>query len=173
MKKIYLFFILLFIAGCESNRIDKNYNTISCPSVLFSSNDNLYLGTSDNDFDLKNLIYKSEINNAQFLNGCFNNNGIFRANLSILFTSSPSDEKTIFDNSIILPFYVATLNQDKKLIDIQYYSFNGKFNRDPITDDFIDTDLSNTILIQNKFIESNSIILLGFMLDKKRIEFSD
>ena len=71
---------------------------------------------------------------------------------------------------INLPFYVAVVDENKNLQDIQYYSINGVFKKNPETNEFIETELTKTIFVNLPLMEESLSVVIGFMLDKKRLE---
>ena len=75
-------------------------------------------------------------------------------------------------NIIALPFYLAILDREKKVRDIQYYYTEGNFNKnwESETKEFVETDLSKTISIKILDVDEMMTIIIGFMLDKKQLE---
>ena len=168
MKNIYLFFVILFITGCESSNIsDLNTKFVSCPPVLFSSEHKIYFGISSDDFSIDDLTFRAEINNALFTKECKINDDVFVSDLSILFIINPLVEKL---NSIDLPFYIAILDQNKELVDIHYLSTNKKTNINLQTDSLIETEIIENLLIKSNKINKFSTIIIGFILEKKRLK---
>lgn len=168
MKNIYLFFIFLLISGCSND--NSRYITktpISCPSILFSSEHKIYIGSSAPDISLENIEYRGEINNAIFPNECSLKNSVFSSEFSILFILEP-----LIDNNNLLeiPFYVAILDEKKELQDMLYFLASGKFKKDPQTNKLIETDIIKTIILENQNINESSIIVIGYVLDKKKID---
>ena len=168
MKNIYLFLILLFIIGCEFNPLSKTSSvTISCPSVLFASEHKTYVGSLSEIITLDNIAYQAEINNAVFTKGCHLKDNEFSSNLSLLFIVSPLEES---QNMINLPFYVAVVNESKDVQDIQYYLIKDVFQKNLETNELIETDLTKPILINLPSMDKSSFVVIGFMLDKNRLE---
>ena len=116
-----------------------------------------------------NIAYNAEINNYNFSKGCFINDNVFTASLSILFIVKPLMEK---QNIITLPFYLAILDKEKKVRDIQYYYTEGNFNKNLETEtkELVETELSKTISIKITDVDEMMTIVVGFMLDKKQLE---
>ena len=168
MKNIYLFLVLLLIIGCGFNPLSKTSSVpISCPSVLFSSEHKMYVGSLSDIITLDNIAYQAEINNAVFTEGCHLKDNIFSSNLSLLFIVSPLGE---LQNMINLPFYVAVVNEVKDIKDIQYYSINDVFQKNLETNELIETEITKNILINLPSIDESSLVVIGFMLDKNRLE---
>lgn len=169
MKNIIFFLIFLCLFGCISNPL---YTTkpisISCPRILLASDHKTYVGNNLSDNKLDNITYKAEINNFMFSEGCFTKDDIFSSNLSILFVVSPNKVEL---NKIFLPFYVMILNSQNQILDTQYYSVSGNFSINLETNQFIETDLVKKILINKPNINDSTKIIIGFMLDKKRLDF--
>jgi len=168
VKNILFFLIVFLVVGCSKN---SQFSTqTSCPSVLFSSEHKTYIGSSEESISLDNITYKAEINNYEFLKGCFDNDEYFETELSILFLIQPDKTQT---DDIALPFYVAILDSKDKLIDIQYYNLNESLKVNQENKEFIETDLTTIVKIRMPFsdYERNEIyILIGFMLDKQKLK---
>lgn len=168
MKNIYLIYIFLFISGCGYNLSSNSQTTkLSCPSILFGSGHTVYIGSSNDEISLSNVEYQGEINNAIFSRDCLLKNNIFSSELSILFIMKPFIDEVDF---IDMPFYVAILNQNKELQDILYFSTSGKFKKDPETRQLIETDFTKRLTLENKNINANSIIVIGYIIDEERKE---
>jgi len=171
VKKIYLFFVCLLLIGCGSNIFNKPaIILVSCPEILFSSEHKIYTGTNSDTITFENINYKAEINNAIFSKKCEIENNIFATELSILFISNPLNNKI---KLFTLPYYMALLDKNKNLIDIQYFSTVNEFKKNIDTDNLIETEITNTLFINHEFLvlEEISTIVLGFMLDKNQINF--
>ena len=169
MKKIYLFFIFIFLTGCGYNLASNTKNTaVSCPSILFGSDHQIYIGLSDEDISIDNIEYRGELNNAIFTKKCTLKDNIFSSELSILFILNPFVDEV---KNIYMPFYLAILNQNKELQDMLYFSASGQFKKDLETKNIIETEVTKTLILQHESIDENSIIVIGFVLDNKRKEF--
>ena len=74
MKKYIIIFISLFILSCSSNK--QQTVTYSCPELFFSKNHRVYIASEENSITLDNISYRAEINNYNFIKGCYisNNN---------------------------------------------------------------------------------------------------
>ena len=158
------------LISCGSNSfLTSTKVPVKCPTVLFAAEHKKYLGSNFSSISQDDIAYNAEINNYNFLKGCFINDNFFSASLSILFIAKPLMEK---QNFITLPFYLAILDKNNKVRDIQYYNAEGSFKKNTETEimEFIETDLSKTILIEITDFEENMTIVLGFMLDKKQLE---
>tara|TARA_B110000116_G_scaffold162892_1_gene140834 strand:- start:544 stop:1059 length:516 start_codon:yes stop_codon:yes gene_type:complete len=168
VKNIYLFIIFLFLTGCGYNLTSNTkISDISCPFILFGSDHKVYIDSSSKDISLDNIEYQGELNNAIFNKKCTREDNIFSSELSILFILQPLVDKV---NSVDMPFYIAILNQNKKLQDMLYFSVSGKFKKDLETKKIIETEATKTLILQHESINQDSIIVIGFVLDKKRKE---
>ena len=70
-----------------------------------------------------------------------------------------------------MPVYVALLDSSNKIIEIQYFSVEGEFEKDTDNEKYLQTEISK---IFNFKAQSNSIVsnlIIGFMLDKKQKDF--
>jgi len=168
VKKIYLFLLLLILIGCGF-KPSSNTNSlpITCPSVLFASDHKIYVGTTSEIITLDNIAYQAEINNAVFAKGCQMKDNVFSSDLSLLFIVTPLQK---IQSTINLPFYVAVLDENNNLRDIQYYSINGVFKKNSETSVLIETELTKTIIINLPSMEDSLFFVIGFMLDEKRLE---
>ena len=169
MKNIIFFILLLMLISCGSNSfptLKKEF--INCPTVLFAAEHKKYLGSSSS-FSVDDIVYKAEINNYNFSKGCFINDNTFTASLSILFIVSPIMEK---QNIITLPFYIAILDKENNIRDIQYYYTEGNFKKDLESEnnELLETDLIKKISIEIPDFNGMMKIVVGFMLDKKQLE---
>ena len=168
MKKIYLFLLLLILIGCGFNPLSQTSSIpIACPSVLFASEHKTYVGSLSEIITLDNIVYQAEINNAVFAKECQIKDNVFSSDLALLFIVSPLEKK---NNMINLPFYVAVVDENKNLQDIQYYSISGVFKKNPETNESIETELTKTIFVNLPLMEGSLSVVIGFMLDKKRLE---
>jgi len=168
VKKIYLFLIFFLLTGCQFNVNSKSkLASITCPSILFASEHNIYIDTVAENITLDNISYKAEINNAVFTQECFIDNNIFSSQLSILFLANPVDEA---EKNITLPYYVAVLDINNNILDIQYFLKKDKFTINIDTKEFIETEIQDTILIKFKLVNQSFKIILGFVLDEERVE---
>jgi hypothetical protein len=166
VRKIYLFFIFLFITGCGYNLISANKDTtINCPAILFGSDDKIYIGSSNVDISFENIEYRGEINNVVFSKKCIVKNNIFSSEISILFIVNPLVEEV---NEIAMPFYVAILDQKKILQDILYFSALGQFKKEVQSNKLMESEIVKILPLQHKNINEESIIVIGYILDKKR-----
>ena len=168
MKNIYFFLLILTLFSCDTTSFIKT-NSIStiCPNILFASEHKTYLGSFSDTITLDNVDFQAEINNAEFVKGCQIVDNLFSSDLSILFIISPLDENL---DMINLPFYVAVIDENKNIQDIQYYSISGNFQRNIDTKELIDTELRKNIRVVISDINKQNLIVIGFMLDQNRLK---
>ena len=166
MKNIILF--LLFLAACGSNPLSTIQNIeTSCPKVFFASEHNTYVDTKSTLINLDNIAYIAKINNYAFNKGCFNVEGAFNSELSILFVITPHTSEI---NEIFLPFYVAIINSQNFVLDIQYYNVQGDFNINAETKELVESEITKTITIENQGTDEKNSIIIGFMLDQQKLK---
>jgi len=167
---ILIFFLLL---GCAPNTtVSTNAITkTSCPIVLFSSEHNQYITGTTNPITTENIRYRAEINNYVFNSECSIKDKIFEAKLSLLFIVKPDLTE---ESGITLPFYVAVLNINDEVVDMQYYQADGDFMSESENMNYIETELTKTIKLQisslNEAGLNQNTVVVGFMLDKKKLE---
>ena len=116
---------------------------------------------------MDNVDFQAEINNAEFIKGCQVVDNVFSSNLSTLFIITPLDEDL---DMINLPFYIAVIDENKNIQDIQYYSISGNFQKNPDTKVLIDTELRKNIRVIISDISKPVLIIIGFMLDQNRLK---
>ena len=166
MEKIYLFFIILLLIGCESNLVNGSKSVdISCPPISFSQEHQLYVDSLSNDIQFDNLSIKASINNSEFISKCKLKNDKFISKISTLFIVNSIDFLTV---NFSLPYYIALIDKDKNLIEIQYFSEFGEIRKNVENNIFLETDIisNQTLIFENNL--KNSAIIIGFVLDEKR-----
>ena len=168
MKKIYLLFVLLILIGCGAIPFSQKKSVqIACPDILFASEHKTYVASQSEDISLDNITYQAEINNATFAKNCQMKENVFFSDLTLLFIVSPLEE---MQSIINLPFYVAVIDENKDVLDIQYYSITGDFKKNHETSELIETELTKTIIVNLPSMDESLSVLLGFMLDEKRFK---
>ena len=168
MKKILIFLLLFLSISCSSNLLTKkSAESIDCPPVFFSSENRNYLDGEDKPLTLDNVSFKAEINNYAFNKSCFQENDIRIFPLDILFIIDPI---TPISPNVNLPLYVALLDSDQQLFEMQYFSISGEMKNDLTTKGYLETELSNSINIITSKNNSVSSLVIGFMLDKNKKE---
>ena len=167
---ILIFFLLL---GCTSQTKVSTNATVktSCPIVLFSSEHSQYITGNTKPITTENILYRAEINNYAFNSECSIKDNIFQAELSLLFIVKPDFTE---DSGINLPFYVAVLNVNDEVVDMQYYQADGDFMSESENVNYIETELTKTIKLQIPSLNEEELnqnkVVVGFMLDKKKLE---
>ena len=169
------FFILIFflLLGCTSQTKVSTNATVktSCPIVLFSSEHSQYITGNTKPITTENIRYRAEINNYAFNSECSIKDNIFQAELSLLFIVKPDLTE---ESSITLPFYAAILNANDEVVDMQYYQVDGDLKGETENANYIETELTKTIKLQisslNEEELNESKVVVGFMLDKKKLE---
>ncbi len=175
MKKInaIILIFLYFVYGCVPySSKEAEITNVSCPKILFAAEHKNYIDSSQEILSLDNLSLQAEINNAIFSEECKIQNNIFSTNLSLLFIINPIDQSK---QAFILPFYIAMIDKNKKTISTDYYSATGTLKKDLDSKDLIETEMTKTVPINvdASLINEDTIFLIGFILDKKRIELLD
>ena len=167
MKNFNLFIVFLLLTGCGPTLSPTSITEVICPPVLFSSDHGRYIGADSQQISIDNLTFEAAINNAVFLEGCQLEDNNFSSNLSLLFIAKPLN---ISQEIINLPFYVAILSLNDDILDIQYYTTTGMFQKNIDTQEFEELEIRENVLISNKSQEEGGKIVVGFMLDEKRME---
>jgi len=168
VKNILVFLLILFCVSCSSSSNNKkSTKSVICPQVLYASEHNKYLDTDKDLITLDNITFKANLNNHAFNKTCTKTDDITSIPLDILFIIKPLKPTS---SEITLPVYSALLDNEKNIIDIQYFSLSGNINKDFDNENYMETELSKSINIITKTKVPVSKIILGFMLDKNRKE---
>ena len=168
MKRILIFFLLFLGLSCSSNlATKKSVESIDCPLVFFASENRNYIDSEKKQITLDNVSFKAEINNYAFNKSCFQENDIRTFPIDILFIIDPISPAS---PNVILPLYVALLDSDKQLFEMQYFSIGGEMRNDINTKAYLQTELSKSINIITSKKNLVSSLVVGFMLDKKKVE---
>lgn len=167
MKKIYLFISFLILYGCESNTLSVSTPSISCPSILFATDHRVFLGTLAKKITLDNIEFQAEINNAVFSDNCTVSNEVFSSKLSILFITK--FVKT-HSTEVLLPIYIAAIDNNKNILGIQYYMISEKDLNNNEKNDLKEKEIISEISLNFDNVNESSTIIIGFMLDEKRIK---
>ena len=170
MKRNLILFISLFLLSCTSEK--QQSFSILCPEVFFSKDHRIYISNEDNSnsLTLNNISYRAEINNYKFINECSLLNNNIVAKLSILFVVNPDNAK---QSNIIMPFYIALLDDQKTILDIQYYKVTGNLKKNADASLYVETEITSTldvmIPIQDVNVDIKNKLLIGFMLNKEKL----
>ena len=168
MKKILIILLFFLSISCNSNLLtNKSAESIDCPPVFFASENRNYLNSEEKPLTLDNVSFKAEINNYAFNKSCFQENDIRTFPIDILFIIDPISPVS---PNVILPLYVALLDSDRQLLEIQYFSINGEMKNNPTTKAYFQTELLKSINIMTSKNNPVSSLVIGFMLDKKKKE---
>ena len=173
MKNNLFILIFFLLVGCTPKTTVSTNATVktSCPIVLFSSEHSQYITGNTKPITTENIRYRAEINNYAFNSECSIKDNIFEAELSLLFVVKPDLTE---ESRINLPFYVAVLNINDEVVDIQYYQVDGDLKGKTENANYIETELTKTIKLQisslNEEELNESKVVVGFMLDKKKLE---
>ena len=172
MKNNLFFLIFFLLVGCMPNaKVTTNAITnTSCPIVLFAAEHSKYITSNTQRITSENIRYRAEINNYTFSNQCAINDKVFQAELSLLFIVKPDLAE---ESNITLPFYVAILNVNDELVDMQYHQVDGNLKTELKSENFIETELTKKIKLQIPFLNdqehNQNKVIIGFMLDKKKL----
>ena len=155
--------------GCASNTFTTT--KISCPDVFFGAEHTKYIDSNTQPISIDNLSYSANINNYAFNSDCLIIDDMIQAELSLLLIVNPDQAEV---SEVVLPFYVAILNERKEVIDMQYYQIEGNLKSDRETKKYIETELTKTVTLQlsslDYQVDLRNAVIVGFMLDKKKLE---
>ena len=173
MKNNLFILIFFLLVGCTPNTtVSTNTTTkTTCPIVLFSAEHRMYITGNTQPITSENIRYRAEINNYAFNSECSINNNVFQAELSLLFIVKPDLAK---ESNVNLPFYVAILDVNDEVVDMQYYQVKGELKSESENANYFETELTKTIKLQILLLDdqehSQNQVIVGFMLDKKKLE---
>ena len=173
MKNNLFILVFFLLVGCAPNTtVSTNTATkTTCPIVLFAAEHSKYIAGNTQLITSENIRYRAEINNYAFNSECSINDNVFQAELSLLFIVKPELAK---ERNIILPFYVAILNVNDQLVNMQYYQVKGDLKSESENANYFETELTKTIKLQIPLLDdqehSQNQVIVGFMLDKKKLE---
>jgi len=165
MKKILILILFLPLLGCGN--IIKNKETsinFNCPRVFFSSEDRVYI---DNSISFDDITIKAELNNFAIKNKCQIKENIAVISLDVLIVAKPMDN--LEESSTSFPVYVSILDSNDETLETQYFSVLGKMKKDPETNSFTESDITDQLQIVTKYLNASQFVL-GFMLDNKKRE---
>ena len=166
MKKISIFLLFITLFGC--NNIVKNNqtsNNFNCPSVFFSTEDKIFLETTNEILSFDNITVKAELNNYALTEKCYVQNDIAFMPLEILIIVQPMEKLTNPD--ILFPLYITLLNDKDDVLETQYFMVSGSIKKNLQTKVFLETDIKDRIQLITKKLDTTQIVL-GFMLDDKK-----
>ena len=119
MKKILFFFIFLFLLGCAADK--QQYNIVSCPDILFSKENRVYITSTQEPITNENLDYRAIINNVDFSKECLVSNNILETKLSLLFLRDNNPEVAVIFNQGDLEIF------ENRIRNISYEIKKGEF----------------------------------------------
>ena len=91
-------------------------------------------------------------------------NNKITATLSILFVVNPGKTQQA---DVIMPYYIALLDDQKNILDIQYYTISGILKKDIDESSYIETEITTT---QNISAGFKNKLLIGFMLNQEKLK---
>ena len=161
MKKLLLFFVIFSILGCESTQNkDTEISQIKCPTVFFSSENNVYSYGELENLNLDKVEYIAKFNNFRLSNGCFldSNNNYYPLDILILIEFlNPAREE------INLPVFVLLYDNNEKLIDKQYFRiFQSTANISKTEDNKVFELRANLNILVKKNLQVGSMTI-GFV----------
>ena len=165
MKQILIFILFLPLLGCGN--IIKNKQTsinFNCPRVFFSSEDRIYI---DDSLSFDDITIKAELNNFVINNQCKQKDNIAVILLDVLIVAKPMDKLEV--SSLSFPVYISILDSNDEIIETQYFSIFGQIKKDPETNNFIESEITDRLQIVTKNLETSQLVI-GFMLDNKKKE---
>ena len=152
--------------GC--NTIGKNKQTsedFSCPRVFFSSEDRIFIDTSEGGTSIDDITYKAELNNFAFIDKCLQQNEAAVIPLDILIIAQPME--ALKNGDVSIPLYAELLDQNDQVLETQYFMVSKSIEKNFDTKNFMETDITDRLYIITKNLETNQIVI-GFMLDDEK-----
>ena len=168
MKKLLIFLLLLSLFGC--NNIIKNKqktDNLICPRIFFSSEDKVFIETMGNSNSIDDVSLKAELNNFAIVEKCYQKDNFAIIPLEILIIAEPMDK--LENQDVSIPLYVMLLDQKNQVLESQYFMILGSVKKNSENNTFIETDITDSLKIITKNLNTAEIVI-GFMLnDKKRL----
>ena len=166
MKKISIFLLFITLFGCNSIiKNNQSSNNFNCPRVFFSTEDKIFLDTTNDISSFDNITLKAELNNYALTEKCYLQNDIAFIPLEILIIVQPMQKLTNPD--ILFPLYITLLNDKDEVLETQYFMISGSIKKNLQTKVFLETDIKNMIQVITENLNTAQIVL-GFMLDDKK-----
>ena len=152
--------------GCST--IGKNKQTsedFSCPRVFFSSEDRVFIDTTDGGTSIDDITYKAELNNFAFIDKCLQQNEAAVIPLDILIIAQPME--VLKNGDVSIPLYAELLDQNDQVLDTQYFMVSKSIEKKFETKNFMETDITDRLYIITKNLDTKQIVI-GFMLDDEK-----
>ncbi len=166
MKKLLILILFFGLFGCNSigknKQVSSNFN---CPRVFFSSEDKVFIETSEGGTSIDDITFKAELNNFAFIEKCSQQNEVAVMPINILIIAKPMDELKNLDVSI--PLYAVLLDQNDQVLETQYFMVTNSIEKNFETKNFKETDITDKLYIITKKLDTNQIVI-GFMLDDEK-----
>lgn len=170
MKKKLIFIFFLFLSACASEK-QGSLEEIDCPNTFFAKDHQIFISSNKESQDIEEIGYIAELNNFSFNSKCYLDENTLKGEISILFVVK---QKNIEVKKIFLPYYIAHSNSRNDLIAIQYYKLEDHFNNDSIESEVNEKEIIDTVTLNlsldNLELKSESFLVLGFMIDDKKIK---
>ncbi len=161
MKKFFLFLLFIPIISC-SNILSpgKEKANIDCPTVFFSSENNIFIYPDEDIAEIDNVNFKASLNNHGFVGDCYTDSVHNIYNLQLLILVEPLNPT---NNNISLPIFLLFYDSNNQLIDKQYFRIKNNLNIDKETSEYIMTEIiSDLNIFLNKDQEVKSVTI-GFV----------
>ena len=166
MKKLPILLIFLSLLGC--NTIGKNKQTsedFNCPRVFFSSEDRVFIDTTESGTSIEDITFKAELNNFAFINKCLQQSEAAVIPIDILIITKPMD--VLKNGDVSIPLYAELLDQNDQVLETQYFMVSQLIEKNFETKNFMETDITDRLYIITKNLETKQIVI-GFMLDDRK-----
>tara|TARA_B100000131_G_C18072337_1_gene594977 strand:- start:1056 stop:1550 length:495 start_codon:yes stop_codon:yes gene_type:complete len=161
VKKLLLFFILIYLVGCASLRDQSNETAIiDCPRVFFSSENNIYIDGANKDLDFEKVNYRASLNNFGFVGNCISYDDYNNYNLEVLILAEPMNPK---NKNISLPIFVFLYDLENNLIDRQYFRVEKNLKYNSELSDYEITEVIANLNIFDDFKKELGSIIVGFV----------
>ena len=167
MKKNLILIFFIFLTNCTA---EKEISKVEiCPKVMFAKEHQTFIKSEEKVITFENLSYVAKLNNYSISGDCYSFQDIIKVNLSLLFIIKPENNSL---SEVILPYYIATLNSNDDVLDIQYYATkksSKNLNLKNLLEIEIIDNIQISVLNKDKFSDSKNYLLVGFMLDSSKL----
>ena len=162
VKKLLLIFLFIYLNGCSSIKgKSKEIVNIDCPTVFFSSENNVYLEGNNDQIDIENIKYKAVLNNYRFAGECFSKSN-FKNNytLDLLILVEPINPS---NTDINLPIFVLFYDANNELFDRKYFRIQDNLNFTKEISKYENTEVIGKLNIFTEIEKNINSISIGFV----------
>ncbi len=162
MKKLLLFFTIIYFVGCTNfTKTSIDHTIIDCPNVFFSSENRIFVDNSKENIDLNEVNFRALLNNYGFVGNCYSDENYYYYNIDLLSIVEPINPS---NKSIDFPIFTLMYDAKNQLIDKKYFRITGELDFNNEINKYITTDIVGNInIIHDVKKKKVSSITIGFI----------